>query len=273
MTTRAQAFALAMAVASALAPSAALAGAWPQEEGRWLVVNQFTYEESQTNGYGPQGQRVGHGNFKQFEFSPYIEYGLTEDWTLGVQPRIQYANLSVPNGQSGGGSTTGLVEVNLFARYTIYKWDYDVLAVQATFGTPGYAGKNNNPQVANPWAEGELRLLYGHSFDITDNMSGFFDTEVAYRIEGGNNADQFHSDTILGFKPDPDWIAMINFNMTLGMGNNTGTGGNYDQYRIGAAIGTRIVDDWWVVLGGFHDIAGSHVALANGVTLSIWTRF
>jgi len=260
-----------IAGAVALAPAAARAGAWPQDEDRWLVVNQFTYSESQTNGYGPTGQRVGHGNFKQFEFSPYIEYGVTPDWTVGLQPRFQYANLSVPNGQSGGGSTTGLAQVNVFARYTLYRWDFDVVALQGTLGIPGYAGKNN-PQVAYPWTEFEARILYGHSFDVTDDISGFFDTELAYQIAGGNNADMIHSDTLLGIK-DEDWIAFIQYNMTLGLGNNRGTGGNYDQYRIGASIGRRIGDDTWLVLGGYHDIAGSHVALGNGVILSLWMRF
>lgn len=260
------------AMGTMLVPGAAMAGAWPQDENRWLVVNQFSYSESQTNGFGPNGQRIGHGNFKQFEFSPYIEYGVTPDWTIGVQPRFQYANLSVPSGQCCGGSTLGVAQVNLFARYTLYRWDFDVLAVQATFGTPGYTGKNN-PQVAAPWASAEIRGLYGHAFDVTDDVTGFFDTELAYRYQGGHNADELHSDTTIGLKPGEDWIALLSFNMTLGVGNNTGTGGNYDQYRIGAAVGYRILDETWLVLGGYHDIAGSHVALGNGVTLSIWTRF
>jgi hypothetical protein len=269
---RGLALAAALAIGLAFTPMAARAGAWPQDEDRWLVIHQFTYSDSATNGYGPQGQRIGHGSFKQFEFSPYIEYGVTPDWTVGIQPRIQYANLSVPAGQTGAGSTFGLAEVNLFARYTIYRWDYDVVAVQGMFGAPGYAGKNN-PLVANPWAEAEARVMYGHSFDLTEDVSGFFDTELAYRYEGGHNADQIHSDTMIGFRPDPDWLLMANFNMTLGLGNNTGTGGNYDQYRIGAAIGRRIGEETWIVLGGYHDIAGSHVALGNGVTLALWTRF
>jgi len=250
----------------------ARAGAWPQEQDRWLVVNAFTYINTPTNGYDSQGRPSGHGTLSQFEFSPYIEYGVTDDWTLGLQPRVQYADLSVPSGQKGGGSKAGLAEVNLFARYTIYKWDYDVLAIQGMLGVPGTAG-SGQPQVAIPWPEYEARLLYGHSFDLTDDMSGFFDTEIAYRLEGGHNADQLHSDTIIGLNPSPDWLLMLQFNATIGLGNNTGTGGHYNQYRLQAGIGTRLADETWLVLSAFHDLGGNNVALGNGALLAIWTRF
>lgn len=250
----------------------AQAGAWPQDEGRWLLVNQFTYIDSPSNGYNSQGRPDGHGTLQQFEFSPYIEYGITEDWTLGLQPRFQYADLSEPAGQKGGGTNVGLAEVNLFARYTIYKWDYDVLSVQGMFGAPGSAG-GGQPQVANPWPEYEARVLYGHSFDVTDDVSGFLDTELAYRLEGGHNADQLHWDTTLGIRPDPDWLLMLQFNATFGLGNNTGNGSHYNQYRLQAGVGTRIADETWLVLAAFHDLGGNNVALGTGAVLSIWTRF
>jgi hypothetical protein len=261
-----------LAVAAACGSAPAWAGAWPQDVGRWLLVNQFTYTDSPASGYNSQGRPDGHGSLQQFEFSPYIEYGVTEDWTLGLQPRLQYANLSVPSGQKGGGSDTGLAEVNLFSRYTLYKWDFDVLAVQAMLGAPGSAG-GGQPMVAMPWPEYEMRLLYGHAFDVTDGVSGFFDTEIAYRLEGGHNADQIHSDTTLGLRPYPDWLVMLQFNATYSLHNNTGTGGDYDQYRLQAAIGKQIADETWLVLGAFHDLGGHNVALGTGATLAIWSRF
>ncbi len=252
--------------------SAAQAGAWPQEQGRWLIVNQFTFSDTATKGYDNQGRPAGNGSLKQFEFSPYIEYGVTPEWTLGLQPRFQVAHLSAPVGQKGASSASGLAEVNLFSRYTLYRWDYDVLAVQAMLGVPGFAGKNM-PTVAAPWPEYEARLLYGHSFDFGKNISAFFDTEVAYRLEGGHNADQIHSDTTFGFRPDSDWLAMLQFNATWGLANNTGSGSNYDQYRLSAAIGRRVGADTWLLLGGYTDLGGRNVSLGNGVTVSIWTKF
>ena len=259
-------------IGASLSCGSAHAGAWPQDPDRWLVVNQFTYQNGPSNGYNDQGRPQGHGRLQQFTFSPYIEYGVTEDWTLGAQPMIQFANLSVPAGQRGGGTNTGLTEVNLFARYTVYRWDFDVLSVQGMLGVPGFSG-GVQPQVANPWPEYEARLLYGHAFELSDSIAGFFDTEIAYRLEGGHNADQIHSDTVVGIRPGDDWIFMLQFNATLGLGNNTGTGGDYDQYRLQASIGTRVADDTWLVLGAFHDLGGHNVTLGNGATLSIWTRF
>ncbi len=261
----------ALVAALGLASGAAQAAAWPQEEGRWLIVNQFTYSDSATNGYDSQGRPSGHGSLKQFQFSPYIEYGVTPELTVGMQPQFQVANLSGSK-RSGGGTSGGLTQVNLITRYTIYRWDYDVLAVQAQLGIPGYTG-NDKPAVADPWTEYEARLLYGHSFDVTDDVSGFFDTELAYRLNGGHASDQIHSDTTLGFKFGDDWLVYVQAALTFGLRNNVGTGGDYDQYRGQITLARRISDEVWLAIGGYHDFGGRNVALGNGVTASIWLRF
>lgn len=258
-------------VLSALAGGEAQAGAWPQDEGRWLVINSFTYSETNTTGYNLQGQKAGSGAYKTFEFSPYIEYGVSEDWTLGAQPRLDLVNLSYNNGRPSQ-SGSGLAAVNLFARYTVYRWDFDVLSVQGMLSVPGVAG-NNQPVVASQWAAFEPRVMWGHSFDITDDISAFLDTELAYRIDAGHNADQVHLDVTIGVTPDPDWLFMIASSNTLSMRNNIDNGGDFDQYRILVSGAYQVMDDVWFQLGVFQDIATRKVSRSRGLTAALWFRF
>lgn len=259
-----------LALLLAVMPVAARAGAWPEESQHWLVINQFDYFQAPVQGYDQRGNPSGRGTFKQFEFSPYIEYGVTPEWTVGMQPRFQYADLRA--GPTNSGSTTGTAQVNLFARYTLYKWDFDVLSFQAQFDTPGFAN-HHNPQVAEPNAEYEARMLYGHSFNLPWKWTGFLDAQLAYRRDAGPPADQIRWDTTLGIRPRPDWLVLVQTFFTFSLHNQTGVGPNYDLYRLQLSVVKQISDSVFLQLGGWHDMGGRNIALGNAVIAAIWFEF
>jgi hypothetical protein len=255
----------------ALAPIAARAGAWSEDADHWLVINQFDYYQADVQGYNQQGRPAGHGTYKQFEFSPYIEYGVTPDLTIGSQPRLQYVNLQ--DGAPGGGSNNGVVQVNLFARYSIYKWDFDVLSFQAQFDIPG-AANHPQPQVALTNLESEARLLYGHSFDMLPwSWTAFFDGELAFRYIAGAQASQTRWDMTLGVRPQPDWLVLFQTFFTFGLHNQRGTGADYDLYRLQLSVVKQITDNISLQIGGWHDAGGRNIALGNAIIAAIWFRF
>ncbi len=260
-----------VALMQAFGAAPAAAGAWTEEEGRWLLITSATYSQTTTGGYDQHGRPAGSGSYRTFEFSPYIEYGVTDDLTVGLQPRIDYVNLSYNTGRARQ-TNAGLAEVNLFARYTLYRWDFDVVSVQGMFGLPGTAG-NNQPLVANPWAEYEARALWGHAFDLTDDIHGFTDVELAYRLSGGHSADQIHLDVSVGILPDPDWLILAQVFATKSVRNQTGNGGDYDQVRVQLGVANQIEDDVWLQLGVFRDVAGRKLAKATGGLVSLLFRF
>lgn len=249
----------------------ALAGAWPQSEGRWLLVTQGSYSETNTTGYDQQGRKAGSGRYSQFEFSPYIEYGVTEEVTFGMQPRTEFVDLSYNTGRSRQ-QNTGLSQINLFARYAIYRWDFDVLSVQGQIGLPGAAARTQ-PQIAMPWTEYEARLLWGHAFEISSRTKGFLDTELGYRLNGGHSADQLRLDITLGIAPDPDWLILAQVFATRSLRNQRGTGGDYDQVRVQLAAANQIADDTWLELGVFEDVSGRKLGRARGVLSALWFHF
>jgi hypothetical protein len=246
----------------------AWAGAWPQEPGQWQAIEQFTYYQAAVQGTGPHGEPVGIGTYHQMEFAPYVEYGLTDRWTLGTQPRLQ----SVWTESAGATKwSDGLAQLNVFARYTVYHGDYDVVAVQGQVGVPG-AATSADPQVAYPNTEYELRGLYGHGFSL-GSWTGFTDAEVAGRLRMGADADEVRLDLTAGVRPVPDWMLLVQSFSTIGLRDNGPGGADYSITKLYASLVYDITPRVSVQVGGYRELAGRNVSLGNAGLLALWLKF
>jgi hypothetical protein len=254
---------------SGLAPQVAHAGAWPQDEGHGQIITQFTFYQAQTQGFDAQGRAVGKGQYRQLELAPYAEYGLTSRWTIGAQPRLQAV---FNNSGSSTTSASGLAELNVFARYTVWRGDFDVVSLQGTVGTPGIANRTS-PQVANPNSEYELRALYGHSFEFGGGVSGFAASEFAGRARAGAPSDELHLDLTAGLRPHKDWLLLVQSFSTLGMRNNQPNGADYSVTKLQLSAVYSITPRWAVQFGAYTELAGRHVALGNAGLAALWFNF
>ena len=61
----------------------AAAGAWLQPAGHWQLIMSGTFTVS-PSGFGQSGKAVDIADYTKFEFSPYFEYGLTDDVTFRI---------------------------------------------------------------------------------------------------------------------------------------------------------------------------------------------
>ncbi len=252
-----------------VAPGAALAGAWPQPAGHWQAIEQFTYYQTATQGYDAQGRPAGSGTYRQLEFAPYIEYGVTDRLTLGMQPRFQ----TVWNSTAGGTRTSsGLAEFNLFARWTLARYANDVFAVQGTAGLPGSA-TSANPAVAYRNAEYEARLLWGHSLNLGGGVTAFTDIEAAYRARTGPDANEVHLDGTAGLRPVPRWLLLAQSFTTLGLRDNAPTGANYSITKLQISAVYSLTSHVAVQAGFYSELAGRNVSLGNAGLVALWLNF
>ncbi len=251
------------------AASAAHAGAWPEPSSHWLGIDTFSYYRVQVDGFNQLGEPAGRGRYTQYEISPYIEYGLTNRWTIGLQPRAQYV---VQSGLPGTGHALGLVQLNLFARYALYQDGWNVLSVQGQYGIPG-AQNVPRPELAQPGAEYEARLLYGHGFKLPSGMNGFIDAETGYRIEVGGWADQLRADVTAGLRPTADWLLLAQSFNTVSLGHASSTGADYNLYRIQLSVVHDLTPHVALQVGVWRDMAGRNIALGNAAVAAIWLRF
>ena len=268
MTVRPAATALAL-IALASVPQAATAGAWPQAPDQWQVIQQLTLYQAITQGFDNKGRPVSAGRYTQFEYSPYIEYGLSDRWTLGAQPRVQ----TVWNGTSGNTRRTdGLAQANLFARYTAWRGTNDVVSIQAQYGQRG-AATSKSPQVAYSSTEYELRLLYGHGFDFGGGWTGFTDIEVAGRARSGTSADELRIDVTAGVRPRFDLLFLLQSFSTIGLKDQSPGGSNYDITKLQLSAVYSLTPAVAIQIGGYTELAGRNVSLGNAGLVALWLSF
>lgn len=245
------------------------AGAWNQSAGNGIMIDTLSFYRVGVQGYNQFGRAAGRGTYTQEEFAPYVEYGLTNDWTIGAQPRLQAVTQS---GLPGTGYSFGLVQINLFARYQLYRDDKNALSVQGQIGGPGTATVRA-PQLAMPSGEYEARLLYGRNFTIGNDIPGYFDAEAAYRLKSDGNADQFRGDVTVGITPYKNWQIMAQSFNTVSVGHAVAGESDYDLYRVELSAVYNVTRAIAVQFGAWHDAGGRNIALGNAGVIALWWRF
>lgn len=246
------------------------AAQWPQPEGGGQVILQMGPYWADTDGYDSRGNRLpGRGSVTRLDISPYWEHGLTQRWTVGLAPRLQATWMDQGAGRSSG---FGMADTSAFARYTIHRGDWNVLAVQGTVVTPGVGGRHNT-YIAEPHPSFEARVLYGHSFELPRGMTAFTSLAAGYRFRPGSAADEVRGDVTLGFRPVPDWMVMAQYFGTIGMRNNGPGGPDYAIHRAQFSIVHDINARHSIQLGYMREVAGRRVALGQAVLAAWWYRY
>ncbi len=254
---------------TAATTSAARAGAWPEPVGHWLAIETFSDYHAATQGYSQFGQPAGRGRYVQYELSPYIEYGLTPRLTLGFQPRAQEVIQSNLPGTRGA---TGFVQFNLWARYAVWRDAWNVISVQGQLGIPGVQSPAS-PVLAQPGAEYEGRVLFGHAFRLPGGWSGYTDLEAGYRMEVDGWADQIRADGTIGIRPRRGWLLLAQGFNTISVGTAAPGGSDYNLYRVAFSVVHDLTHHVAVQAGLWHDAGGRNVALGNAGFLAVWLRF
>ena len=261
--------ALLMLALLATVPRLAQAGAWPQPEGGGQVVLNALPFQTRLQGYNRFGQPSGTGTDQRIEASIYWEHGLTDRFTVGMQPRLQAIWM---HDQSGSSRNLGMAEEKMFARYTLYHGDWDVVSVQGQVGAPGLA-QNRNPRLAEQNASYELRAMVGHAFTLPAGMSGFIDLQAAYNYRAGPPADEMTYKVTGGIRVAPGWLIMGQTVSTIGLRNARGTGPDYSIHRALLSLVVDLAPQWQVEVGYLKEIGGRHVALGQGVLGALWYRY
>ncbi len=256
--------------AMGLASRHAVGGAWPLREGAWQIITQMTPYEAKISGFDPGGRQAGSGTYDRIEYSSLVEYGLTPQTTIGVQARAQSIWQDAGAVQ---GEAHGLAELNVFARQTLYRGDWDAYALQAQIGIPGFQWGDENPAVAEPNLHAEFRALYGRGFELPGGWTGFGEVQAAFRYRAGLPADEVRLDVTLGLRPLPDWMLLAQQFSTFGLKNNEPMGADYDIHRLQLSIVHDLTPSVSLQLGAFREYAGRNTALGNAVIAALWLRF
>lgn len=260
---------------------AAFAGAWLQPEGKGQFIMQAAYYSSDEF-FDRNGQLQLQARFRKYELQPYVEYGLTRDWTIGATGYLQHVS-------QGGGSNNGIADPEFFARTQLWGDDYNHLSIQPLIKLRSEFESDGNPRGGSRSTDAELSLLYGRSgLDrlgigaLGWNLFGpndYIDTRVGYRYRGNRLHDQWKTDAALGIQLAPNWTAVTAmrgiFATKIPAGGAFSENGDqdYDLAKVEAGLNYRYSDTKTFGVTAFNHVYGRQTGSGSGVILSYMQGF
>lgn len=247
-----------LAIAAAFScPVAALAGAWPVEKGRSLVIAKFE-RSTADQGFDPDSVLVGIGHRRDENLSVFVEHGLTPRLTL-------QAKAGVTRGHDQWVKYSGRGPIEAGLRWTVRQ---DARSALAVYVGAGEAGAGRNAGYAAP-GQGSLdleaRVLYGRS-GVWKGREVYVDLQAA-RLKRQGLADETRIDTTLGLRPAKNWLLLAQT-----------YGGQADHDTIKARwlkaelSVVRSLGNWSVQAGWRDTLSGRETARDRGVVLALWRR-
>ena len=148
------------------------AAAWVKKKGEGQFINNLFYYTTQSYN-DSSGNRVNQDRFSKIDYNPYVEYGISNDVTIGISPSFQYL-------KQNGEDNLGLADTEIFARKKIWENSSSIFSLQPLIKLFGPYSEEDNLAFGKKQIDVEMRALYGKSFSIFDeNM--FANLETAYR--------------------------------------------------------------------------------------------
>jgi hypothetical protein len=207
-------FVAAVALAALHAP--AHAGAWLQPRGQGLLILSGTMLSS-GRAFDAGGGSFDIPRYGKFELGGWLEYGLTDHFTVILQPQFRSVSIARPT----DATHTGLGYTGIGARIGLWSNEVSVISFQSLLDIPGSGDENDPAQAGSTETEEDIRLLYGRSFRL-GAWPAFLDTEFAYRFRGGDAPDEIRSDLTFGVRPRPDITLMAQSFSTFSQGKACG---------------------------------------------------
>jgi len=248
----------------------AYAAAWLQEQGKGQMIHSV-YHYSADKFLDVDGNKLDQTSFFKLEDNIYIEYGLREDITLGLNPSIQMM-------EQGAEYTWGLADTEIFARKKMWQNDASVFSIQPLIKIPGPYNKDRNLKLGNKQVDLELRTLFGHGFSIKDKDL-FSNFELAYRYRAGEPGNQIKFDATIGLKQNDNLMFVLQSFNSLAVTSpevnsfNSVNSTDYDLSKIQISAVSKISPDKSVQLGVFKDVWGKNTGSGGGILLSLWSSF
>lgn len=255
----------------ALVPVNALAAAWTQDAGDWQLINNIFYYG--TDSYrDASGQKSKQPFYNKIEYNPYLEYGLSDDVTLGLSPSFQYVRQDIP---AVDADNIGLADTEFFVRKRIF-WDgQNVLSIQPLVKIPGPYDNDDTPSLGQGQTDAELKLLYGHAFDDAH----YLNLEAGYRYRFAAPGDELRFNAAYGYRPASDWLLLFEGQGIFaveGAGGNTAfisNSADYDLVKLQMSAVYFLTEQTGLQIGAFNHVYARNTGEGGGVIVSLWHKF
>jgi len=253
----------------------AFAGAWMQPDGGGQIITTATYYSTDWF-FNKNGGHVDQtSRYTKYSLDVYMEYGLSEAYTIGMQPTYDFVQ------NKGGGINArenDLADTPVFLRERIWHDDNNVFSVQQLATIPGPYDTHSQAALGYGQSDLELRGLYGHSGNIR-NLPYFTDIEGAYRERFDGPANELRMDLTLGVKPQDGLMLLAQSFSIAGLGNATThsfvppSAPNYDLSKIQLSGVVDIPYGFSLQGGGAVDVYGRNTGGGQSLFVAVWRSF
>jgi hypothetical protein len=253
-----------VALAAALAPAVARAGAWTEPQGQGQVIETLFGWYGEGAPWG--GQAAPREN--KLETQTYLEYGLWDRLTLvGEVSALRYA-LSPPSQDrflgldySGGG-----LRARLWANQD---W---VASLEAT-GYLSSAGDRSRPaQDGDTGPAADFRGQVGRNLSLF-GLTGFLDAEAGYRLRTEGPPSEWRADLTLGIDWTPRVKLMFQAFNTISNGAGAPGFSAWESHTGQVSLVYELDKLWSVQAGGFGTLYQRNTNSQYGALVAIWRRF
>ncbi len=261
---------------SLAAASGVHAGAWVQPRHKLFMSLQTYYYETDHYFTDSGHRRDRGGDFRKWEFNPYLEYGLTERDTL--VGNFFYDWLS-DDASGKKKKTQGLADLELGWKHLVAHRDPYVFSVQGTLIVPTGYDIDDDPRLGYGRLGAEGSVLLGRYFKLADRY-GYIDTSLGYRYYLGYPGSQVRSTLSIGYdivKPI-QLMATAELQYGLNDGDDKAVGPNlivepdYRLLKLTLAARWRITEYYSVVGAWYAHAWGENTGGDGGFYVSLWLK-
>jgi hypothetical protein len=251
------------------APFYAYAGAWLEPQGQGQVIMQASYFTSDEY-FDHRGDTIAEPRYNKYELSPYLEYGLLENLTIGGTASLQHDTQS-------NHDNDGLADPEFFFRTALWKDDVQILSIQPLVKFASAFAQDGAPRGGSESTDAELSLSYGRNLDLF-GPHDYLDLRAGYRYRSGDLHDQVQADAVLGLEIAPHWQlipavrSIISTDMKSAPFSENGDQ-DYTLAKLELGLAYQMNERQSVGITLFDHIDGRQTGNGAGVTLSFAQHF
>lgn len=256
-----------------LVPSAACAGAWTLDTGKYQLITSLSYYQTDEY-FDRQSNRQPQQDYQKAELGYYLEYGAMESLTIGGNWSTVRAAQDTATGTT---DNINMGDLELFARKRIWQEGASVWSLQPSVIIPSPDDKNDSPKVGGDSYAYGLTGNFGHNFMLF-GRSHYVDIAAGYIHRTGTPDDYWKVDSTVGITLDDTWSLMPQLFVTRTTGSTGGTGlslssaDNYDLAKLQVSVLYKLSDKRRIQLGAFAPIQGENTGAGHGILLGFWIQ-
>jgi protein XagA len=245
---------------------AARASAWLAPPGKGQIITTAVFSDS-TRYFDASGKLIPIPAYTKFSLGSYIEYGLSDEFTLVARPFFdadRQATIPAPTRLAGGGAEIGV-------RAGIANFGDTVVSVQALAHVPFVSHRPLVTFESDSIVSGDFRLLIGHGFSLS-GLDSFIDLQGGYRRVGDARPDEWHVDATFGARLRQNTLLLLQSFATIAA-QATQAAPAYAWVKLQESLVYDLSACWSLQGGVFETVAGMNAGRELGPMAALWYRF